>query len=171
MNAVEVINLKKDYKHIHALNNVSLAVPEGRIYGLIGPNGAGKTTLIKALAGSLKPDSGIVKVLGMDPLKEKWKLRQEIGYMPQAYALYDDLSARENILFFGRAGKVADPGKKTDEILEFTELKDRANDPVGTFSGGMKKRVSLACALIHNPRVSNTWRLCSRASHLSILNT
>jgi len=153
VNAVEIKDLSKKYGKLRALNNVNLDVPEGTIYGLIGPNGAGKTTLIKALVGVLKPTSGTSKVLGLDPLKEKWKLRNLIGYMPQSPALYDDLSAKNNILFFGKAQNVPDLKKKTDDILAFAELTARANDSVGTFSGGMKKRVSLCCALVHDPKI------------------
>lgn len=153
MNAIEIENLSKNYGKLRAINNMSLDVPSGTIYGLVGPNGSGKTTLIKALVGSLRPNSGFAKVLGLDPLKDKWKLRKQIGYMPQSPALYDDLSARNNIMFFGKAQNVPDLKKKTDEILSFAELTSRANDAVGTFSGGMKKRVSLCCALIHNPKI------------------
>ena len=153
MNAVEIKNLFKSYGKLRALTNVTLDVPEGKIYGLVGPNGAGKTTLIKALVGALKPTDGSAKVLGLDPLKDKWKLRRQIGYMPQSPALYDDLSAKNNILFFGKAQNIPDLKKKTDEILSFAELTSRANDKVGTFSGGMKKRVSLCCALVHNPKI------------------
>ena len=153
MDAVEIENLSKYYGKLQALENMSLQVPEGTIYGLVGPNGAGKTTLIKALVGALRPTKGSARVLGLDPIRDKWKLRRRIGYMPQAPALYDDLSARGNILFFGKAQSVYDLEKKTDDILSFAELADRADDRVGTFSGGMKKRVSLCCALIHNPRV------------------
>lgn len=153
MNAIEIVNLSKNYGKIGALRNMGLEVPEGTIYGLVGPNGSGKTTLIKALVGSLRPNSGYAKVLGLDPLKDKWKLRKQIGYMPQSPALYDDLSARDNILFFGKAQDVPDLQKKVDEILSFAELTSRANDAVRTFSGGMKKRVSLCCALIHNPKI------------------
>jgi len=153
MNAIEIVNLTKHYGKICALNQMSLAVAQGTIYGLVGPNGAGKTTLIKALVGSLQPNSGYAKVLGLDPIKDKWKLRKQIGYMPQSPALYDDLSARNNILFFGKAQDVPDLQKKVDEILAFAELTDRGDDAVRTFSGGMKKRVSLCCALIHDPKI------------------
>lgn len=153
MNAIEIVNISKNYGKIVALNNMSLNVPEGTIYGLVGPNGSGKTTLIKALVGSLRPNSGYAKVLGLDPLIDKWQLRKQIGYMPQAPALYDDLSARDNILFFGKAQNVPDLHRKVDEILSFAELTSRANNLVRTFSGGMKKRVSLCCALIHNPHI------------------
>jgi ABC-2 type transport system ATP-binding protein len=153
VNAIEIVNLTKYYGKICALNNMCLEVPEGTIYGLLGPNGSGKTTLIKALVGSLRPNTGKVNILGLDPLKDKWKLRKQIGYMPQSPALYDDLSARNNILFFGKAQNVPDLQKKVDEILSFAELTLRANDVVRTFSGGMKKRVSLCCALIHSPKI------------------
>ncbi len=152
-NAVEIKNLSKDYGKFRALENIILNVPEGAIYGLVGPNGAGKTTLIKTLVGTLKPTKGQVKILGLDPLKDKWKLRKQIGYMPQAPALYDDLSAKRNIQFFGAAQNVPDLEKKVDDILAFAELTNRANDLVRTFSGGMKKRVSLCCALIHQPKI------------------
>jgi ABC-2 type transport system ATP-binding protein len=153
MNAIEIVSLSKNYGKLHALKNMNLDVPVGTIYGLVGPNGAGKTTLIKTLVGSLRPSSGFVKVLGLDPLKDKWKLRKQIGYMPQSPALYDDLSARNNIMFFGKAQNMPDLKMRTDEILSFAELSLRANDKVETLSGGMKKRVSLCCALIHNPKI------------------
>jgi len=140
MNAIEINNLSKNYGKLRALNNLSLDVPEGTIYGLVGPNRSRKTTLIKALVGSLRPNSGFAKVLGLDPLKDKWKLRKQIGYMPQSPALYDNLSARNNIMFFGKAQNIPDLKKKTDEILSFAELTFRANDAVGTFSEGMKKK-------------------------------
>ena len=111
-NAVEIGSLSKDYGKLRALKNIMLSVPEGTIYGLVGPNGAGKTTLIKVLVGALKPTAGSVKVLGLDPLKDKWKLRRQIGYMPQTPALYDDLSAKRNIMFFGGAQNVPDLEKR-----------------------------------------------------------
>lgn len=152
-NAVEIDSLSKDYGIIRALDNIILNVPKGSIYGLVGPNGAGKTTLIKTLVGTLKPTQGQVRVLGLDPLQNKWELRRQIGYMPQTPALYDDLSAKKNIMFFGEGQNVNDLEKKTDDILAFAELTNRANDLVRTFSGGMKKRVSLCCALIHQPKI------------------
>jgi ABC-2 type transport system ATP-binding protein len=153
INAVEIGNLTKYYGKLRALNNIKLDVPEGAIYGLIGPNGAGKTTLIKVIVGALKPTKGSIKVLGLDPFRDKWKLRRQIGYMPQEPALYDDLSAKRNIMFFGDAQNVPDLEKKTDDILNFAELSNRANDLVRTFSGGMKRRVSLCCALVHQPKI------------------
>ena len=152
-NVIEIQGLSKSYGRIKALKNVNLNVPEGKIFGLIGPNGAGKTTLIKALVGSLKQTSGSIKVLGMDPLKNKWELRKAIGYMPQVPALYGDISARDNITFFGKAHNIPDLGREVQKLIEFTELEHRANDLVRNFSGGMQKRISLACALIHKPKI------------------
>lgn len=153
MHAVEIKNLNKSYGKINALNNINLEVPEGSIYGLLGPNGSGKTTLIKALVGALLPTSGEIKVLGSEPVRDKWIIRKQIGYMPQSPALYEDLSARDNILFFGKLQNVKDLERKVEDILAFTELTNRADDLVRTFSGGMKKRVSLSCALIHEPKI------------------
>jgi ABC-2 type transport system ATP-binding protein len=109
--------------------------------------------LIKAIAGALKPTGGGATVLGLDPLKNRWEIRRKIGYMPQTASLYGDLSARQNISFFGKAQGVKNLTKEVDRILEFTELTDRASDKVRNFSGGMQKRVSLACALIHQPEI------------------
>jgi ABC-2 type transport system ATP-binding protein len=151
--AVEVKGLNKAYGKVEALKGVDLLVQRGTIFGLVGPNGAGKTTLIKALVGALKPTGGTIRVLGMDPLDQRWALRRQIGYMPQSTALYEDLSARANILFFNRAQPIKDLTKKVDDILNFTELADRADEHITTYSGGMKKRVSLACALVHQPTI------------------
>lgn len=151
--AVEASGLKKNYGKVVALDGVDLTVASGTIFGLVGPNGAGKTTLIKSLVGTLRPTAGTVRVLGLDPLHDKWELRRQIGYMPQSLALYDDLSARDNILFFSSAHPVNDLPARVTRILSFTELEDRADDRVSTFSGGMKKRISLACALVHEPKI------------------
>ncbi len=153
MDAIQVEGLVKKYGKFEALGGVDLTVPEGSVFGIVGPNGAGKTTLIKALVGSLRPTEGEVRVLGLDPLNNRAELRRGIGYMPQSPALYDDLSAKDNVRFFGAAHRVPELSKKVEEILAFTELSDRAKDPVHTFSGGMKRRVSLACALVHEPRM------------------
>lgn len=153
MDAVEVAGLVKRYAKTEALSGVDLRVPAGTVFGLVGPNGAGKTTLIKALVGSLRPTGGTVSVLGLDPLRSKARLRRRIGYMPQSPALYDDLSARDNVAFFGSAHHIPDLRKRVAEVLEFTDLAHRARDPVHALSGGMRRRVSLACALVHRPDV------------------
>ena len=153
MNAIEIEGLTKRYGAFEALRGVDLAVSEGALFGLLGPNGAGKSTLIKALVGALRPTCGRARVLGLDPLADRAALRERIGYMPQGPALYEDLSARDNITFFGRAHRVPGLRERVDESLAFAELASRAEEPVVRFSGGMQRRVSLAAALVHRPRV------------------
>jgi ABC-2 type transport system ATP-binding protein len=153
MDAIEVEGLVKRYGKIEALRGVDLRVPEGAVFGLVGPNGAGKTTLIKALVGALRPAEGRVQVLRLEPLKDRSELRQQIGYMPQFPALYEDLSAQDNVEFFGAAHRAPDLRKKVEDVLRLTDLTTRAKDPVHTLSGGMKRRVSLACALVHRPEM------------------
>jgi ABC-2 type transport system ATP-binding protein len=151
--SIETKNLSKFFAKVEALKDISLDIPSGRITGLLGPNGAGKTTLIKAMAGSVRPSSGSVSVFSHDPVRDRKELRKRIGYMPQNPSVYEDLSARENISFFGRLHGLVDLDSRTEKILEFTGLANRADDPVHTFSGGMKKRVSLSCALVHDPEL------------------
>ncbi len=151
--AVRIENVKRHYGHIEALRGVDMQVHKGTIFGLLGSNGAGKSTLIKILVGSTRPNAGTVTVLGLNPFKEAGKLRNVLGYMPQAPALYEDLSARANIRFFGAAHRLPQLDQKVSQVLEFTGLTNRADDAVGGFSGGMKQRVSLACALVHQPQV------------------
>jgi ABC-2 type transport system ATP-binding protein len=153
MDAIRVEGLSKRYGKVEALGGVDIRVPEGTVFGLVGPNGAGKTTLIKALVGALRPSGGEVRVLGLEPLKERTELRQQIGYMPQFSALYEDLSARDNVEFFGAAHATPELRKRTAEVLGFTDMTARAKEPVYKLSGGMKRRVSLACALVHRPRI------------------
>jgi len=151
--AITTRDLRKRYGRFPALDGVSLDVPSGSIFGLLGPNGAGKSTLIKMLVGASRPSSGEVRILGLDPVKQARELRPKIGYMPQAPALYDDLSTRDNVRFFARAHGLSDLDRHVDEAIEFVDLTGRGRDPVYAFSGGMKQRASLACAIVHNPKV------------------
>ena len=148
---IELHQLAKRYGRIDALRSVTLSVGAGEIFGLLGPNGAGKTTLIRLLTGSTRPSAGDVKVLGLDPVRDSQSVRRQIGYMPQAPALYEDLSPRDNIRFFSRAHKLENLEQRIDQVLDLSNLRSRERDPVYTFSGGMKQRVSLACALVHRP--------------------
>ncbi len=150
---ITVRALSKRYAHVQALAGIDLTVRQGEIFGLLGPNGGGKTTLIKILVGSSRPTAGAVQVLGLDPRGQSRTLRRQIGYMPQAPALYDDLSPRHNLRFFGQAHAVANLDQRIDAALELIGLQARARDAVYGFSGGMKQRLSLACALLHEPRV------------------
>lgn len=151
--AIDVRDVTKNFGAVKALRNITLQVSPGKIFGLLGPNGAGKTTLIRLLVGATKPGSGQLAVLGLDPIKDKWVMRKQIGYMPQTPALYDDLSPRDNIRFFGQAHRSGDLEKNIAEVIAFVGLTERANHPLNTFSGGMRQRVSLACALVNEPKV------------------
>lgn len=153
MPVIELNELSKRYDKIDALRSVSLSVEQGEIFGLLGPNGAGKTTMMRMLTGSSRPTSGGINILGLDPRRDPAGVRRNIGYMPQAPALYEDLTPRDNIRFFGRAHKLANLESRIDELLDFSKLRTRERDYVFTFSGGMKQRVSLACALVHRPPV------------------
>jgi ABC-2 type transport system ATP-binding protein len=146
-------DLNKLFGRIKALKRINLTIDSGQIYGLLGPNGAGKTTLIRLLIGATKPTSGKLSVLGYDPVKQKTLVRSQIGYMPQTPALYEDLTARENIRFFGYPHLNRNFSKRIEEVISFVGLNKRANDQVYKFSGGMKQRVSLACALVHQPKI------------------
>lgn len=148
--AIRVTDLRKRYGTNEVLRGLHFEVPVGSIYGILGPNGAGKSTLIKLLVGAARPSAGTVEILGEEAGSD---LRHQIGYMPQLPALYEDLSAYDNVQFFGRAHPIDDTDRRVVETLAFVGLAERQHDPVFTFSGGMKQRVSLACALVHQPKV------------------
>ena len=147
---VETKALHKHFGPIRAVDGLDLTVRAGEIYGLLGPNGSGKTTIIRLLTGLLKPTSGSVTTLGQD-MPDKAILAQ-VGYMTQASALYEDLTLRENITFFAEMCGGASR-RQVDEVIALVDLQDRANSLVRTLSGGMKQRTSLACALVHRPRL------------------
>src|SRR5215216_329691 len=135
---IHLEHLHKSYGRISALQGVSLDVREGEIFGLLGPNGAGKSTLIKILVGSSRPSAGSVDVMGLNPVDDAAALRRQIGYMPQAAVLYEDLSARDNVRFFAQAHALADLEQRVTDTLELVGLQARANDAVYGLSGGMK---------------------------------
>lgn len=145
--------LVKRYQSVMALAGLDLGIRRGEIFGLIGPNGAGKTTLIRAIVGALQPTAGSVRVLGLDPIADRWQLRRRLGYMPQQPALYPDLTTHRNVAFFAAAHSVHANSGPVQRTLELVDLVDRADDPVRTLSGGMRQRVSLACALVHEPEL------------------
>lgn len=152
-NAIQVRKLRKLYGPVEALRGIDLSIAEGEIFGLLGANGAGKSTLMKILVGITHASEGQISVLGLDPAQSAWEIRRQIGYMPQAPALYEDLSARENIAFFAKAHNLTQLERRIDEVLDFIDLTDRQHNKVYGFSGGMKQRVSLACAIIHHPKL------------------
>ena len=144
------MQLSKAFGAIQAVAELDLRVQAGEIYGLLGPNGSGKTTLMRLLVGLAKADRGEVRVLGR-AMPDR-ALLADVGYMTQAEALYSDLTARENVLFFAALSGVR-TASWIGEALELVGLQARANDLVGSLSGGLRRRVSLACALVHRPRL------------------
>jgi ABC-2 type transport system ATP-binding protein len=150
-NAINAEKVTFSYNKIKALNELSIEIPSGISFGLLGPNGAGKTTLIRLLVGLLKPKSGSIQVLGEKPSR---KISHLIGYMPQLQSLYTELSVTQNIEFFARIYSMTDKFERTrriEEVIKLVDLWPRRNDAVIKLSGGMKQRVSLACAIVHNP--------------------
>lgn len=152
---VEVSNLSKSFGHIHALRGISFHIRSGECYGLLGPNGAGKTTTISALSAILKPDGGEIIIAGFNPMKDPLKSKKCIGVIPQEIALYNELSARDNLMFWGSLYGMPkhELSERTGEVLELLGLTDRSRDKIKTYSGGMKRRVNIASALLHDPRV------------------
>ena len=145
---IETRQLRRHFGPIKAVDGVDLKVPAGETYGLLGPNGCGKTTLIRLLVGLLKPSDGEARVLGR-PMPDKAVLSR-LGYMTQAEAIYQDLTVWENLLFFSRIYRVASTSQLR-QTMELVGLPDRANSIASTLSGGQRRRLSLACALVHHP--------------------
>jgi ABC-2 type transport system ATP-binding protein len=148
-------DLSKRFGEIHAVDGVSFEVGEGEIYGLLGPNGAGKTTTISLICGLLKPDGGEVIVRGANFWSDPQCARRAMGVVPQEVAIYEELSARENLEFWGRIAGLSrrDARARAVELLEALSLVDRGDDAVKKYSGGMKRRVNLGCALMHRPEL------------------
>jgi ABC-2 type transport system ATP-binding protein len=155
MPLLQVNQLAKSFGAVRAVDRVSFAVQAGEIYGLLGPNGAGKTTTLSMICGLLKPDSGEILVDGASFWSDPTRARGLMGVVPQEIALYEELSGRENLEFWGRlAGLPAQAAKqRAAELLEALALADRAQDAVKKYSGGMKRRINLGCALLHRPRL------------------
>ncbi len=151
---IKAENIKKYYGDIPAVDGISFEIRPGETFGLLGPNGAGKTTTINMLTGILKPDEGKILIKGTDNRKNS-DIRRLVGYAPQSLAIYDELSGEENLAFFGklyglRGVKLK---KQIDWTLDFAGLQNKRSELVKTYSGGMKRRLNLVCALIHNPPI------------------
>lgn len=155
MALLSVHQLSKSFAAIHAVDAVSFTVAEGELYGMLGPNGAGKTTTLSMVCGLLKPDGGEVVVDGQPFWSDPQRAKRMMGVVPQELALYEELSGRENLEFWGRMAGLSsrDARTRATELLEALSLTDRARDAVKTYSGGMKRRVNLGCALLHKPRL------------------
>ena len=155
MNAIEVLNLHKSFGETKAVQGVDFTVQQGEIFSLLGPNGAGKTTTISMLSCLLRPDEGDARVMGHSIRTEQMGVKSVLGVVPQEIALYEDLSARENLIFWGKMYDLRGSALKArvEEVLDVIGLRDRAKERVGKYSGGMKRRVNIGVALLHKPKV------------------
>ncbi len=145
-------DIRKSFGQTTAVGGLSLDIAAGEVFGLLGPNGAGKSTTIAITTGLLAPDSGSVDILGLGSPADP-RVRMHLGLAPQEITLYGELTARENLMFFARLYGIASPRARVDELLAQVELDTRANDRVATFSGGMKRRLNLAAAIVHDPQL------------------
>jgi len=151
--AVNVQGLTKRYPKLVAVDNLQLEINKGEIFGLLGPNGSGKTTIVNMITGLIREDSGSIEVLGLDAKKSRRKLLSKIGMVPQETALYDELTAYENLMFHADLYEVPSSEKESriKKLLDLVQLWDRRNDRVGGYSGGMRRRLAIARALLHEP--------------------
>jgi ABC-2 type transport system ATP-binding protein len=153
--AIKINNLHKYYDDIKAVQGVTLEIEAGTVFSLLGPNGAGKSTTISVISGLLQPTEGEAYIMGHSIVKEPRKAKENIGVVPQEIALYEDLSARENLSFWGKMYGLrgAELKQRVDAILDMIELADRQKDKVEKFSGGMKRRLNIGVALLHKPNI------------------
>jgi ABC-2 type transport system ATP-binding protein len=151
MKAIEVQDLTRDYNSLRAVDGISFDVEPGEIFGFLGPNGAGKTTTIKMLTGQLRPTSGTALVMGCDVVEERQTLKPQIGVVFENHNLYERMSGRDNIRFYARLYRVKK--SRVEDVLAYVGLTERAHDKVGAYSNGMKQRLLIARALLHQPKV------------------
>jgi ABC-2 type transport system ATP-binding protein len=154
-NIVKIVELKKSFGDTIAVDGITFDIKQGEIFGLLGPNGAGKSTTINIISGLLKKDHGNIECFDLDHAKKLKNIKQNIGVVPQDIAIYEDLKAIENVMFFaslyGLTGKLLKA--RALQALEFVGLTDRKSDYPKTFSGGMKRRLNIACAIAHQPKL------------------
>jgi ABC-type multidrug transport system ATPase subunit len=152
---IEVQNLTKRFGHFTAVDDVSFAVGKGAIFGFLGPNGSGKSTVIRMLCGILAPSGGSARIAGHDVTREAEQLKGTIGYMSQKFSLYDELTVKENLLFYGRLYglKGATLRQRLDELIATTHLAPYVDRRAALLSGGWRQRLAMACALVHQPAV------------------
>jgi len=155
LSAIEVLDLHKSFGENQAVQGVSFNVTQGEIFSLLGPNGAGKTTTISMLSCLLRPNEGDARVMGHSIRTDAMGVKSVLGVVPQDLALYEDLTARENLTFWGKMYGLRGSALKSrvNEVLDVIGLRDRANERVGKYSGGMKRRVNIGVALLHKPKV------------------
>ncbi|NSW53748.1 MAG: ATP-binding cassette domain-containing protein [Anaerolineae bacterium] len=155
MDAIAIHALSKHFGSLKAVDAVDFQVKEGEIFSLLGPNGAGKSTTISMISGLLTPTSGDVTIFGTSIRREGAKAQSYLGVVPQEVAIYEDLSAQQNLMFWGRLYGLrgAQLRQRVDEVLELIELSDRRSQSTGKYSGGMKRRLNIGIALLHKPRL------------------
>jgi len=153
--ALETKDLSKDFDGVEAVKSINLKINSGQIYGLVGPDGAGKTTTLRLLTTVMSPSSGSASVLGMDIIKGADKIKERIGYMSQQFSLYGDLTVEENLNFYADLYRVPkrEREKRKIELYDFSKLEPFKTRLAGNLSGGMKKKLALACTLIHTPEL------------------
>ena len=155
MKVIEIDKLVKKFDDFVAIDNISLSIDEGEIYGLIGPTGAGKSTTISTICGLIRPSSGDIKIMGTSIKKHDVNIKRKIGLVPQKIAIYEDFTAKENISFFGELYGLRGRELKeaVERALEFVGLKEVKNKKAKEYSGGMLRRLNIACAIVHNPKI------------------
>jgi ABC-2 type transport system ATP-binding protein len=152
---IQVRSVSKSFGNIEAVKNVSFTIDKGKIFGILGPNGAGKSTIVNILNTLVKPDKGDVIIDGVNIKDDGVTIKLIMGVVPQEIALYEELSAYENLMFWGGLYNIPKPVLNTivNNTLEIVDLSNRKNDRIRTFSGGMKRRINIACSLLHNPKI------------------
>ena len=152
---ITVRSVSKSYGNIKALENVSFNIEKGEIFGILGPNGAGKSTIVNILNTLVKPDEGTVIIDGINIKNDGRNIKLFTGVVPQEIALYEELSAYENLMFWGGLYDIPkqELKKNVDKTLGIVDLANRKDDRIKTFSGGMKRRINIACSLLHNPKI------------------
>lgn len=152
---IEVRAVSKSFGNIKALENVSFNIEKGEIFGILGPNGAGKSTIVNILNTLVKPDMGDVIIDGINIRNDGESIKLIMGVVPQEIALYEELSAYENLMFWGGLYNIPKPElkKNINKTLEIVDLAGRKDDRIKTFSGGMKRRINIACSMLHNPKI------------------
>jgi ABC-2 type transport system ATP-binding protein len=152
---IEAEGLTKKYGHQIAVNNLFLQIREGEIFGFLGPNGAGKTTTLLMFLGLTEPTSGKVRVIGFDPTRDPFHVKERVGYLPENVGFYDDMDARQNLLYIARLSRIPDKisSGRIDESLKVVDLLEEVGKKVGTYSKGMRQRLGIAEVLIKEPKL------------------
>lgn len=153
MTPIEITNLRKEFGELVAVNDFTMKIEGGEIFGLVGPNGAGKTTMMKMLVGLMKPASGAIKIMGMDFQQNPEECKAHMGYLPENPTLYEYLTAREFLDFIGRIKKVDEIEEKVGRLDDSLDLGEKMYDYIGTLSHGMRQKVAIMAALLNNPTI------------------